>query len=184
VIAPTLADAPIGVRSRAFGPEAPLRLDCGDVLSPFEIAYETWGTLNEARTNAVLVCHALTGDQFVGGPNPITGKPGWWTRMIGPGKPIDTDRYFVICTNVLGGCMGSTGPASPHPEDGKPWGLRFPVITVADMVRAHRHAVPRHWRLDGRDAGAGMGRKLPGPGVRCRPAGDGGAPLGPEHRVP
>ena len=136
MIASSVADTPIGIRSRTFGPDAPLRLDCGEVLTPFEIAYETWGTLNETRTNAVLVCHALTGDQFVGGPNPITGKPGWWTRMIGPGKPIDTDRYFVICTNVLGGCMGSTGPASPHPEDSKPWGLRFPVITIADMVRA------------------------------------------------
>mgnify|MGYP001810348547 FL=1 len=136
MIAPVAAEAPIGIRSRQFGPDEPLALDCGEVLSPFEIAYETWGALNESRTNAVLVCHALTGDQFVGGPNPITGKPGWWTRMIGPGKPIDTDRYFVICTNVLGGCMGSTGPASPHPEDGKPWGLRFPVITIADMVRA------------------------------------------------
>ena len=114
----------------------PLRLDNGTVLNGIEIAYETWGKLNAARTNAVVVCHALTGDQFACGTNPVTGRPGWWPRLIGPGLPVDTDRYFVIATNTLGGCMGSTGPVSAHPEDGRPWGLRFPVITIADMVRA------------------------------------------------
>ncbi|MEM6946722.1 MAG: homoserine O-acetyltransferase [Pseudomonadota bacterium] len=114
-----------------------LTLDCGQVLEHVEIAYETWGTLNEARSNAVLICHALTGDQFCAGENPVTGRPAWWPRMVGPGKPIDTDRYFVIATNVLGGCMGTTGPASLAP-DGAPWGTRFPVITIADMVRAQR----------------------------------------------
>jgi homoserine O-acetyltransferase len=96
----------------------------------------TYGTLNAARSNAILICHALTGDQFVASRHPITGKPGWWDIMVGPGKPIDTDRFFVICTNVIGGCMGSTGPASIDPKNGKPYALDFPVVTIRDMVRA------------------------------------------------
>src|SRR3954466_4498393 len=120
----------------SFGPDKPLKLDCGRTLSPFTIAYMTYGVLNEAKSNAVLICHALTGDQFVASDHPITGKPGWWSTMVGPGKPIDTDRYFVVCANVIGGCMGSTGPAPPDPETGKPYGLSFPVITIPDMVRA------------------------------------------------
>src|ERR1051325_1269091 len=114
----------------------PLKLDAGVELAPFQIAYKTYGTLNADRSNAVLVCHALTGDHHVASPNPVTGKPGWWETMVGPGKPIDTERYFVICPNVIGGCMGSTGPASTNPKTGKPWGLDFPVITIRDMVRA------------------------------------------------
>ncbi len=124
-----------GVRTLAFGEDAPLHLSSGAKLAPLTIAYETYGALNEARSNAVLVCHALTGDQFVAGPNPYTGRPSWWPRVVGPGRPIDTNRFYVICANILGGCMGTTGPASRAP-DGKPYGLRFPVITVADMVRA------------------------------------------------
>jgi homoserine O-acetyltransferase/O-succinyltransferase len=124
-----------GVRALAFGPEAPLQLSSGAKLAPLTVAYETYGQLNAEKTNAVLVCHALTGDQFVAGPNPVTGRPPWWPRAVGPGRPIDTNRFYVICANVLGGCMGTTGPASLAP-DGKPYGLRFPVITVADMVRA------------------------------------------------
>lgn len=115
----------------------PLKLDCGETLEHVDIAYESWGTLNEDKTNVVLVCHALTGDQFAGSPNPVTGRPAWWTRIVGPGKAVDTDRFHVIATNVLGGCMGTTGPASQAP-DGKPYGTRFPVITIADMVRAQR----------------------------------------------
>ena len=115
----------------------PLKLDCGETLEHVDIAYESWGTLNEDKTNVVLVCHALTGDQFAGSPNPVTGRPAWWTRIVGPGKAVDTDRFHVIATNVLGGCMGTTGPASKAP-DGKPYGTRFPVITIADMVRAQR----------------------------------------------
>src|SRR5579872_7518180 len=119
-----------------FAANKPLRLDCGVDLAPLQIAYQTYGTLNAERTNAVLVCHALTGDQHVVNDHPVTGKPGWWESMVGPGRPIDTDRYFVICPNVLGACMGTTGPASTNPETGQPWGLDLPMITVRDMVRA------------------------------------------------
>jgi len=121
-----------------FGPEAPLRLDSGAKLENFQIAYNTYGTLNADRSNAVLICHALTGDQHVASAHPVTGKPGWWVSLVGPGKPIDTDRYFVICANVIGGCMGSTGPADTDPATGKPYGLNFPLITIRDMVRAQK----------------------------------------------
>ncbi len=114
----------------------PLPLDCGGSLSPYSIAYQTYGTLNEAKSNVILVCHALTGDQHVANIHPVTGKPGWWDTMVGPGKPIDTDRYFVLCPNVLGGCMGSTGPSSINPATGTAYGPDFPVITIGDMVRA------------------------------------------------
>lgn len=124
-----------GVRAITFGPERPLQLASGETLSPLTVAYETYGDLNRDKSNAVLVCHALTGDQFVASANPVTGRPPWWPRVVGPGKAIDTNRFFVICANVLGGCMGSSGPASFHP-DGRAYGLRFPVFTVADMVRA------------------------------------------------
>ncbi len=115
-----------------------LPLDCGRSLTPVTVAYMTHGTLNADKSNAVLVCHALTGDQFVASTNPVTGKPGWWVSLIGPGKPIDTDRFFVICANVIGGCMGSTGPADIDPATGKPFGLTFPLITIRDMVRAQK----------------------------------------------
>jgi homoserine O-acetyltransferase len=114
----------------------PLRLDCERLLAPYRVAYKTYGALNAAKSNAILVLHALTGDQYVASPHPVTAKPGWWETMVGPAKPIDTDRFFVICPNVLGGCMGSTGPASINPETGKPWGIDFPVITIGDMVDA------------------------------------------------
>ncbi len=113
----------------------PLSLDSGRELAGVEIAYETYGELAEDRANAILVFHALTGDQFVASMHPVTGKPGWWERMVGPGKPIDTSRFHVICANVLGSCMGSTGPASAG-ENGAPFAMRFPVITIRDMVRA------------------------------------------------
>jgi homoserine O-acetyltransferase len=119
-----------------FPESEPLQLDCRQLLAPFRVAYKTYGTLNAQKSNAVLVCHALTGDQYVASDHPITGKPGWWEVMIGPGRPIDTDRFFVICPNILGGCMGSTGPASINPQTGKAYGLDFPVITIRDMVRA------------------------------------------------
>jgi homoserine O-acetyltransferase len=113
----------------------PLALDGGGNLHPVEIAYETYGTLDAERSNAVLICHALTGDQHVASVHPRTGKPGWWTRMVGEGRPIDPARHFVVCANVLGSCMGSSGPASAGP-DGGPYARRFPVITIRDMVRA------------------------------------------------
>jgi homoserine O-acetyltransferase/O-succinyltransferase len=116
-------------------PARPLRLDSGQQLDHVEIAYETYGALSPERDNVVVVCHALTGDQFAASGNPVTQRGAWWPRMVGPGKPIDTNRFHVISTNILGGCMGSTGPASEGP-DGRPWAIRFPAITVADMVRA------------------------------------------------
>jgi homoserine O-acetyltransferase len=113
----------------------PFQLDSGAALGPITVAYQTYGRLNQARTNAILVCHALTGDQFAAEPHPVTGKDGWWQLMIGPGRPLDTERYFVICANVLGGCMGTTGPVEINPATGRPYGLAFPVITIGDMVR-------------------------------------------------
>ncbi len=119
-----------------LGLDEPLKLDCGVKLGPFTVGYQTYGTMNADKSNAVLVCHALTGDQYVASTHPITGKPGWWHILVGPGRPLDPERYFIICANVLGGCLGTTGPASINPETGKPYGLSFPVITIADMVRA------------------------------------------------
>jgi len=130
-----------------FGPDKPLRLEAGGELSPFQIAYQTYGTLNEAHSNAILVCHALTGDQHVANVHPVTGKPGWWDVLVGPGRIIDTDRFFVICSNVVGGCMGSTGPASLNPATGKPYGLDLPVVTIRDMVRAQAMLVD-HFGID------------------------------------
>ena len=115
--------------------DAQLTLDNGSVLDTLTLAYRTYGTLNDNKSNAILICHALTGDHHPSGANPLTGRAGWWDNMVGPGKPIDTDRYFVICQNVIGGCAGSTGPSSLR-ADGKPYGLDFPVITIGDMVRA------------------------------------------------
>jgi len=121
-----------------FGRGQPMPLDCGVALGPFTVAYRTYGRLNPDKSNAILVCHALTGDQFLAETHPITGKPGWWSNVVGPGLPLDTDRYFILCANVLGGCMGTTGPSDPDPATGKPYGLNFPVVTVADMVRAQK----------------------------------------------
>ncbi len=121
-----------------LGESEKLRLDSGIEFGPFTIAYQTYGELNADKSNAILVCHALTGDQFAVEPHPVTGKPGWWETMVGPDLPYDTNRYFVICTNVLGGCMGTTGPREINPATGNTWGLEFPVITIGDMVRAQR----------------------------------------------
>jgi homoserine O-acetyltransferase/O-succinyltransferase len=124
-----------------FDAGTPLRLACQQDLAPFSIAYETYGELNTAKSNAILICHALTADQYVASRHPITGKPGWWDNMVGPGKPIDTNRFYVICSNVVGGCMGSTGPASIDRKTGAPYGLTFPVITVGDMVKAQARLI-------------------------------------------
>jgi homoserine O-acetyltransferase len=119
-----------------------LTLDCGRHLNSLTIAYRTYGTLNAARSNAILICHALTGDQYVAETNPETGKPGWWEQVVGPGRPVDTEKFFVICTNVLGGCMGTTGPRSQHDEHaGQPWGTDFPPVTINDMVRAQKRFI-------------------------------------------
>jgi len=114
----------------------PLKLDCGQTIKDFPIAYETYGKLNERKNNAILIFHALTGDQFVAGTNPVTNKDGWWNTAVGPGKAVDTEKYFIICANVLGGCMGSFGPKNLNDIDGEPYGLKFPVITIRDMIRA------------------------------------------------
>ena len=116
--------------------ENPLVLQSGVTLPGVTLAYQTYGTLNADRSNCVLACHALTGDQYLAGVNPVTGKRGWWDDLVGPGKVIDTNRFFVVCANVLGGCMGSTGPKEIDPATGQPWGLHFPVITIRDMVQA------------------------------------------------
>jgi homoserine O-acetyltransferase len=119
-----------------FPADKPLRLDSGSAIEGLEVAWRSYGTLNADRSNAVLICHALTLDQHVAGIHPVNGKPGWWSRLVGPGKTLDPSRYFILCANVVGGCMGSTGPASINPRTGEPYGLSFPVITIADMVRA------------------------------------------------
>ena len=126
-----------------LGEDRPLRLACGVELGPFTVAYETWGTLDESRSNAILVCHALTGDQYAAGANPVTGRPGWWDGTVGPGKPLDTDRFFIVCANVLGGCMGTTGPGDADPATGARWNMRFPVITIGDMVEAQAMLLDR-----------------------------------------
>jgi len=131
-------------RVEYFGADAPLALDSGASLSPFQIAFDTYGTLNADKSNVVLICHALTGDQYAASLHPLTGKAGgWWAEMVGPGLPIDTDRFFVICQNVLGSCMGTTGPKDIDPATGKPYGLSFPVITIGDMVRAQAMLIDR-----------------------------------------
>ena len=124
-----------------FPESEPLRLACEQELAPFSIAYQTYGTLNADKSNAILICHALTGDQHVASEHPVTHKPGWWSTLVGPGKPVDTDRFHVICANILGGCMGSTGPASINPKTGAPYGLDFPVITISDMVDAQARLI-------------------------------------------
>ena len=125
----------------------PLKLDCGKEISNFPLAYETYGNLNEKKDNAILVFHALTGDQFAAGINPITNKEGWWNYAVGPGKSFDTDKFFVICANVIGGCMGSYGPGTIDPLTNKPIGTNFPVITINDMVNA-QHNLLDHLKIE------------------------------------
>lgn len=120
-------------------PPCQLELECGRKLGPITLAYETYGKLNAGKSNAILVIHALTGDAHAAGRHsPSDRKPGWWDKMIGPGKAFDTDRYFVICSNCVGGCQGSTGPSSINPETGRPYGLEFPMVTIGDMVNAQK----------------------------------------------
>jgi homoserine O-acetyltransferase/O-succinyltransferase len=135
-----------------------MELDCGMRLERLTVAYRTYGTLNPERSNAVLVCHALTGDQYLAEAHPVTGKPGWWEMVVGPGRPIDTDRWFVICANVLGGCMGSTGPRTLRDGGRDPWGTDFPPVTIGDMVRAQKKlidylGIPRLFAVTGGSMG-------------------------------
>ena len=120
----------------AFPADKPLKLDSGGRIDGLEVAYKTYGRLNADRSNAILICHALSLDQYVASPHPVTGRRAWWQTMVGPGLPMDPERHFIICSNVVGGCMGSTGPSSTNPATGAAWGLAFPMITIADMVRA------------------------------------------------
>jgi len=123
---------------RVFDPSRPLELAGGTRLSPVDVAFETYGTLNADRSNAVFVCHALTGDAHAAGLHEGATRPGWWDNLIGPGKPLDTDRFFVVCANLLGGCQGTTGPSSKNSRTGRAYGLEFPLLTVADLVEVHR----------------------------------------------
>lgn len=124
-----------------------IELESGRKLKPIDIAYETYGQLNEEKTNAILICHALSGDAHVAGWHEGGEKPGWWDNMIGPGKAIDTEKYYVVCSNILGSCKGTTGPASINPETGEPYGLDFPLVTVSDMVKAQKKLV-NHLKID------------------------------------
>ncbi|MDD5459441.1 MAG: homoserine O-acetyltransferase, partial [Phycisphaerae bacterium] len=124
---------------RVIETDAPLRLVSGKTLAPIDVAYETYGTPSQSGDNCILICHALSGNAHVAGFNsPKDEKPGWWDIMVGPGKAIDTNKYFVVCSNFLGGCSGTTGPCSINPATGKPYGLTFPIITIADMVRVQK----------------------------------------------
>lgn len=118
--------------------DTPMKLDGGGEISDFPLAYQTYGTLNKAKSNAILIFHGLTGDQYMAGTHPVTGKPGWWEPIVGPGKILDTDRYFLICCNTIGGCMGSWGPKSINPKTKQPYNIDFPVLTIGDMVRAQK----------------------------------------------
>ena len=135
-----------------------ISLDGGATLAPVEVAYETYGELNARKSNAILILHAFSGDAHAAGVSPETGKPGWWDNMIGPGKAFDTNKYFVICSNILGGCRGTTGPASINPATGCPYAMSFPVITIRDMVRLQKMlidhlGIPRLLSLSGGSMG-------------------------------
>ena len=161
------------VEPRDFVHAQPFTFESGQTLPGFTLRYETYGRLNAARDNTVLVCHALSGDHHCAGIHALTdAKPGWWNNFIGPGKAVDTNRLHVLCANVLGGCQGSTGPSSINPATGRPFGLAFPFVTIRDMVRAQKllcdhlgltALYARHRRLHGRHAGAAMGHRISRP---------------------
>lgn len=129
------------VETKYYDIEGPIQLDSGRILNDVTVAYETYGELNKEKSNAILICHALTGDAHAAGWHKGDRKPGWWEMVIGPGKAIDSEKYFIICSNVLGGCKGTTGPSSINPETGKEYGLDFPVITIRDMVNVQKELV-------------------------------------------
>src|SRR3954465_9763788 len=127
------------VASHDFVYAKPFTFKSGQAIPGFTLRYETYGTLNATRDNAILICHALSGDHHCAGWHSADDrKPGWWNNLIGPGKAVDTRRFFVVCANVLGGCQGSTGPSSINPETGRPYGIEFPFVTIGDMVRAQK----------------------------------------------
>ena len=141
----TLKDSSVGIVETQFytfaQPPDELVLESGERLGPVTLAFETYGSLNKDKSNAILIVHALSGDAHAAGFHRGDKDPGWWDNMIGPGKAFDTEKYFVICSNVIGGCQGSTGPSSINPKTNKPYGLDFPVITIKDMVEAQRHLI-------------------------------------------
>lgn len=126
-----------------FDAATPLVLESGARLAPVEVAYETYGSLDATGSNTVFVCHALTGDAHAAGHHGDPSRPGWWDTIIGPGKPLDTDRHYVVCANLLGGCQGTTGPASINPATGRQYGTDFPLFTVRDLVAVHRALLRR-----------------------------------------
>jgi len=138
-----IPDGSVGiVETKQFTFAAPpheMTLESGERLGPITLAYETYGRLDNEKSNAILVVHALSGDAHAAGFHEGEKSPGWWDNMIGPGKGLDTDRYFVVSSNVIGGCRGSTGPSSPNPKTGRPYGSDFPIVTIKDMVDAQRH---------------------------------------------
>ena len=156
---------------RLFDEENPLVLESGETLAPVDVAYETYGELNAERSNAIIFCHALTGDAHAAGHHGEPKTDGWWDSMIGPGKPVDTNEYFVVCSNLLGGCSGTTGPSSIDPKTGKPYGLRFPHFSVRDLVEVQRgllqelgieQSVCGHGRLAGWNADSSVGARSSG----------------------
>lgn len=140
-------DNGIGIVETQYYTFPELRLESGETLSPFTLAYETYGKLNDEKTNAILILHALTGDAHAAGFHRGDKHPGWWDNMIGPGKAFDTEKYFIICSNIIGGCKGSTGPSSIHPVTDKPYGLQFPLVTIKDMVDAQSRLLD-HLKID------------------------------------
>ena len=160
-----------------FAEDEPFLMSSGASLSPVTLAYQTYGDLNAERSNAILICHALSGSQQAAGTSATDpGELGWWYECIGPGKAFDTEKYFVICSNVIGGCFGSSGPTTLDPKTGKPYGLTFPVVTIADMVEAQvqinqppgHKSTTEHWRgFNGGDAGLAMDLQIPGKGAFC-----------------
>ena len=129
------------VETKYFHIDEPIKLDSGEILEDVSVAYETYGDLNKDKSNAILICHALTGDAHAAGWHKGDKKPGWWEMVIGPGKALDSEKYFIICSNVLGGCKGTTGPSSINPKTNKPYGLDFPVITIGDMVQVQKKLI-------------------------------------------
>ncbi len=138
---PKKSDSPLGVVETKFFDFDSLKLESGETLSPVRIAYETYGTLNSAKDNVILVCHALSADAHAAGVSKDLGELGWWEFMVGPGRPFDTNKYFVVCANVIGGCKGSSGPGSINLKTGSPYGIDFPVVTISDMVEAQKRLI-------------------------------------------